>query len=122
MEDLIKKRDEEIYESQKRMCMICADEVHIEKFCTLDCGHKFCWECMEGFIDNKLDELKIKEDDIICLDPGCDQEISPFQIEASVSKDTYAKLVHFRTKYLNGIKSCPSTKGCENQFFVDENQ
>jgi hypothetical protein len=23
---------------------------------------------------------------------------------------------------LNGIKSCPSTKGCENQFFVDETQ
>lgn len=27
-----------------------------------------------------------------------------------------------RVKYLNGIKACPSSKGCEEQFFVDEAQ
>lgn len=82
----------------------------------------FCWECMDGYITNKLDALEIREDELICMDPKCKQAITPHQLKAAVEEKVYKRLVQLRTQYLEGIRACPSTKGCENQFFVDEKQ
>ena len=49
---LQKERQAEFDEFSQKMCDVCAETYHLDKFQTLDCGHRFCWVCMKDYIMN----------------------------------------------------------------------
>lgn len=43
-------------DEQKRVvtCGVCFDDVEIEEMITLDCDHRFCKGCLDGYLCSKI--------------------------------------------------------------------
>lgn len=92
------------------MCLIDQTEHSMDDACTLECNHRFCRDCVSGYILDKISRQEICENKLTC--PQCIEPISPHIIKASISKEKYALLTEMRLyntkidkKYQ--VKQCP---------------
>ncbi|XP_066565528.1 ankyrin repeat and IBR domain-containing protein 1-like isoform X1 [Amia ocellicauda] len=88
------------------LCTIPASEYPVD----MPCGHEFCRECWEGFLN-----LKIQEGagpNIFCPACGCSQLVPAEIIESIVSKEMYKRYLLFDIKAF--VDSNPAIKWCPN--------
>jgi len=75
--------DNEVAEKEAKerfTCQICFEEWRLEKGVSLDCGHVGCQECFSGYLEVKIREKCVSEQELICPMPKCGCPISEFQV------------------------------------------
>ncbi len=102
----------------KEMCNTCYEEKYPKHFYEIpNCAHKFCKQCIVGFLSVSIPEGKVMN--LKCWQPDCKELFTDNDIEnvlsASDNKQLYVKYLKFkRIKLLNSnpnIRWCPKP-GC----------
>ena len=69
--------------------------------CTLNCCHRFCFECMSGFVAGKIREGDVGEAAMACPKQvkmgvgeggrwvSCGEPLTPYEVQACVDEDAY---------------------------------
>ena len=98
----------------KEICNVCTEEKYPKEFYELPkCSHKFCKECIIGFLSVSVPEGKVTN--LKCWQSGCEELFTDKDIEnvlsASDNKKLYVKYLKFkRIKLLNSnpnVRWCP---------------
>ena len=82
--------------SPRQQCQICQNQKSMNHFITLGCNHRFCKDCMVGYIENKINEFKVRCDEMNC--PLCNFEINSHTIQNCVSPKMYATYLDLTIK------------------------
>lgn len=86
---------------------------------TLSCqpvGHRYCVDCFKDYCTFKIGEAQVDRSALVCPFEGCKMPITPHELKAHVSEESYAKFERFGLRNLcseNGWKCCPH---CNNWF------
>lgn len=102
-------------------CEICLDdEAPIDGAITLDCDHRFCQECLSGFICSKIESREIGEDELKCPSAECSVHIRHDIIKGSTvdvgKPNIYEKYLTFATdKYLEETIEAGAALRCPNE-------
>jgi ariadne-1 len=80
------------------MCL--DDETKMKDMLTLDCEHRFCQECVSDYASDKINNNKVKSDELVCPKIECNIEINPLIIKTSVTEEIYNKYIDFKMKQL----------------------
>ena len=97
-------------------CSICYDDVLSACITVIDnCGHRFCKECVKGYLTSALDRGEVL--DTKCPDMNCDELLTDKILQESLSLLEYGKFKQFRL--LAGLRLEPNCRwcpkdGCEN--------
>jgi E3 ubiquitin-protein ligase RNF14 len=98
----------------KEICNVCTEDKYQKEFYELPkCSHKFCKECIIGFLSVSVPEGKVTN--LKCWQSGCEELFTDKDIEnvlsASDNKKLYVKYLKFkRIKLLNSnpnVRWCP---------------
>ena len=84
-----KNRTNKTSTAVQQKCIICFDEKNATEFCTLQCKHSFCKECLDVHTTNALKEQNTNG--LVCPEPKCK---SPLQ-EADIRAINPAKVTAF---------------------------
>lgn len=127
------ERLEDQFKYADNLCIICfSEELLNGNSYRLQCGHRFCNQCMKSYLENLINQAKVN--DIKCLHPGCIEFINEKVVKDNVSKLAFEKYLKFtkRQTYLNNINNglvpcvypdCEewiSYKNGENPFLICE--
>lgn len=122
-EDAIKKlldQEELLRQKPKFKCELCYSVTNVEEGITLDCEHRFCESCIKGYIEFKISNNEVKDDQMVC--PQCQQsEIQQPIIKAMASPELYLKYENFTILNIRPSnpkeikKSCPF---CETVYYI----
>jgi hypothetical protein len=82
--------------SPKLECLICNNVENMNKVITLSCNHQFCKACVSGYVENKINEMKVRNNELTC--PLCETEIEPLVIQDCVSSHQYANYLELTIK------------------------
>ena len=67
-------------ENERRVyrCEICfCDDFTIDQMYTLEtCDHRFCFDCVQGYVDSKIGDGDVTEDRFICPKPDCPKPLT----------------------------------------------
>lgn len=75
--------DNEVAEKEAKerfTCQICFEEWRLENGVSLDCGHLGCRDCISGYLEVKIREKCVSEQELVCPMPKCGCPISEFQV------------------------------------------
>lgn len=104
-------------------CPLCIERYTIDQGIELDCKHSLCVECFKNYLESKIKEAQVAEDELICPIPKCKREITVAQVEGAMAgSPLWDKFLHFRmnlwrpTDEEGRIVECP-TPDC-NRFLV----
>ncbi|CAJ1378429.1 unnamed protein product, partial [Effrenium voratum] len=61
-------------------CQICLEECRLEDGVSLDCSHLACRECFSGYLEVKVREKCVSEQEMVCPMPKCGCPVSEFQV------------------------------------------
>jgi len=79
-------------------CPICFEDApedgEVRLDCVLPCGHRYCVECLEEFVESFLNQGRV--DDITCPDPSCKQPLSENVVATLVGDEMLERFVRFR--------------------------
>lgn len=96
------------YEIEAVECDICMDLKLKPEMCSLDCGHKFCSECVRAHIENAITNGSVP---IRCPEAGCGMEIKDEYVEGCIEEEMHKKYVKFMKRYqislIEGAVYCP---------------
>jgi hypothetical protein len=113
---------ERCLENKRYFCGICLSrDVSLNDMVTLSCqpvGHRFCSECFEGYCSSKVNDGQVDSSSLVCPSVGCNTCITPHELKANVSPETYAKYEKFTLHAVckdNDWKCCPHC----NDWFAD---
>lgn len=116
---------EEPVEEAMLLCSVCGCEEVASATFTLECNHRICAECFEGYVTNKISENLCDAEGLSCpaLLEGkgnavCRSPISIFEIKAAVSEEVFNKYERFSTRaFCEGedLRRCPKC----NEWYVD---
>lgn len=104
-------------------CSVCLQSLLVEKDCiTLDCEHRYCSSCLEGYIKEQINSNKVKSEEICCF--TCKRPISIFQIQYVLKfkdfKEFQRKSIVFDTSFIRNdevLVKCPKAN-CDNQVII----
>jgi len=128
---------------QPRRCPLCFDEFPPDQIVTYGCEHCLCEECFRGYLESKIMDGRVADDEICCPIPDCQanfgkaQEIPLFLIEHHLRdlggqfssnpteqtrlKALWEKFLEFRMRLFlpdsGKILRCPY-EGCEYELIV----
>lgn len=115
--------EEVIRQKPKFKCELCYSVINVEEGITLDCEHRFCESCIKGYIDFKISNNEVREDQMVC--PQCQQyEIQQPIIKAIISPELYEKYEKYTMMMIKPInpkeikKNCPF---CEAVYYINKN-
>lgn len=81
----------------KFTCNICMMEYLTRQAITLNCIHRFCTDCMKNYLETKITEGQVSDEDLLC--PQCPAEdkvvIDNNIIQYIVSQDNYERYLKF---------------------------
>jgi hypothetical protein len=78
--------DEEADEKVKRAsskCPLCLETVPFDKSIQLDCSHRICCDCFHSYLNIKITEKRVAEEELVCPMPDCNVTITVPQVEGS---------------------------------------
>eukprot|EP00831_Metopus_contortus_P036504 TRINITY_DN28873_c0_g1_i1.p1 TRINITY_DN28873_c0_g1~~TRINITY_DN28873_c0_g1_i1.p1 ORF type:complete len:187 (+),score=25.75 TRINITY_DN28873_c0_g1_i1:222-782(+) len=95
-----------------KYCPICLMEYDLEKdIILLECGHLICKYCLKHYLETKIKEHQVTEEELICPLQDCRTTISDVVIINLISNSYYEKMVRVRLRSLEGknefYKYCP---------------
>eukprot|EP00118_Oscarella_pearsei_P007794 m.39009 g.39009 ORF g.39009 m.39009 type:complete len:1036 (+) comp32658_c0_seq5:216-3323(+) len=95
---------------EKFHCSICVEEVVLrnDRLVSIPCGHSFCDECWEGYLNVKIQEGDAHN--IKCPAQDCNILVPLEIIEKLVSRDMARRYLHFDIKAF--VESNPGLKWC----------
>lgn len=80
-------------------CPLCLEDLGPDEARELDCAHKLCASCLEGYLESKIMEAHVAEDELVCPIPDCRTEITRMQIEgATAGTLVWEKYLDFRMR------------------------
>jgi len=78
-------------------CPLCFDKGRRDEAIELDCDHRLCQECFRNYLDSKIMEAQVAEDELVCPIPACKTEITVAQIEGATGGTAlWEKFLQFR--------------------------
>ena len=99
IEELDKKEKEEnklAAANKTETCSICGEDKVVEKFfITLGCNHRFCKECLQGYVNSKINDSQLTDKDLVCPNGTCKYAISHQILEYILEKDKLEQLDNF---------------------------
>ncbi|CAD8106650.1 unnamed protein product [Paramecium primaurelia] len=78
-------------------CGICLGE-YKKKQKALNCRHEFCYECLQFYLDNKINNGQVLE--IECPQQGCDNYFNDEAIKNLINDEQYQKFEKFKKQKL----------------------
>ena len=95
------------------MCDLCYNSYPEEDFYSLSCGHAFCKQDTEEYLQIGINTGKVLN--ISCMQGGCDQEFKEKNVEDCVDNDLFIKYKQFLRNIMvdldPNLRWCPS-KSC----------
>jgi hypothetical protein len=114
--------EEVIRHKPKFKCELCYSVINVEEGITLDCEHRFCESCIKGYIEFKISNNEVREDQMVC--PQCQQsEIQQPIIKAITTPELYEKYEKFTMIIIKPMnpkeikKTCPF---CEAIYYINK--
>ena len=106
-------------------CNICTNEYSANHLITLDCNHRFCENCLQNYLINKVMSSEIREDELVC--PECGMKSIDYNIiKAHLPEDILEKyhtmtIIKFQVKDGEGevMKWC---RYCSFGMLIDINE
>lgn len=95
-------------------CPLCFDKGLPDDAIALDCDHRLCHECFKNYLESKISEAQVAEDELVCPIPNCKTEITVPQIEgATFRTPLWDKFLQFRMNMWrpgsgSNIVECPT--------------
>ena len=100
-------------------CVICMDETPIHGSFTLDCSHRFCSDCLQGYIGSKIRSNEVSSEQLVCPQAGCNCPIPHTTVRGCTidvgDNDMFEKFDAFATEgYIEkeilsgGFMRCPN--------------
>jgi len=78
-------------------CPLCFDTIARDEAIELDCDHKLCVTCFRAYLESKISEAQVADDELVCPIPSCRTEITVAQIEgATRTSGLWDKFLQFR--------------------------
>lgn len=101
--------------SDTKNCQICLEDTDFGSIIDLPCGHFYCIDCLNRYIEEKIYGLY---ENIYCPDRHCQEYIPNDTIETIVSDESFDKFNNIKTNQ-NFLKysQCPACQqicGCES--------
>lgn len=97
----------------ERDCDVCMCPIGTEQVMT-ECAarHWVCRDCLAHYLGGQIKEHKVRDDELICPVGCAEGRIDPLTVQASVSKEEYAKYLELRlvkewAKDAAGTAQCP---------------
>lgn len=106
-------------------CKICLDNCLVESSYALPCGHRFCRECIQGYVESRVADavLVVNCPDLTAAPPsadsgeadlGCAQELSRIAILELVGPESREKYERFEAVAANSdLRECPGRPGID---------
>eukprot|EP00927_Polykrikos_kofoidii_P000888 TRINITY_DN10333_c0_g1_i1.p1 TRINITY_DN10333_c0_g1~~TRINITY_DN10333_c0_g1_i1.p1 ORF type:complete len:1103 (-),score=194.28 TRINITY_DN10333_c0_g1_i1:147-3344(-) len=98
-------------------CPLCFEKGNLSDAIELDCDHKLCTECFQNYLNSKIMEAQVAEDELVCPIPKCKKEITVAQVEgATAGTALWDKFLQFRMNMWKpssdegDIVECPTSK------------
>lgn len=101
LNELLSEEEKELLQA-KFSCEVCWNQFKVEEGITLECDHRFCYNCIKAHCDLLIDSAQVSEERLQC--PSCPQVLSAYEIEDIVGPEMYGKYEKFR---LRGLKLLP---------------
>jgi hypothetical protein len=80
-------------------CPLCLLTHDRDEGIELDCQHRLCTECFHAYLQSKITDAQVAEDELVCPIPGCKTEITTAQVEGGThGTDLWDKFLSFRMK------------------------
>lgn len=99
-------------------CPVCFDDGDLEESVALDCDHKLCAGCFKRYLESKIGEAQVAEDELVCPIPRCGTAITTAQVQGAVGgTELWEKFLQFRFSLWRPgpddgtMAACP-TPGC----------
>jgi hypothetical protein len=88
-------------------------DICLSDMVTLSCqpvGHRFCASCFNDYCVSKISEAQVDSTELVCPTVGCKTAITPHELKANVSAETYSRFEKFILRAIckeNDWKCCP---------------
>lgn len=83
-------------------CNICLEQTPIHGSYSLDCSHRVCSECLEGYINSKINSNEVSNEQLVCPLLGCSCPIPPATVKGCTvdvgNADMFEKYDQFATE------------------------
>lgn len=107
-------------------CPLCLLSHDREEGIELDCQHRLCVTCFHAYLQSKITDAQVAEDELVCPIPDCKTEITTAQVEGGThGTDLWDKFLSFRFKAWTPsaedgvIVQCPKPE-CGFSFMVPD--
>jgi len=80
-------------------CPLCLLTHDRDEGIELDCQHRLCVTCFHAYLQSKITDAQVAEDELVCPIPDCKTEITTAQVEGGThGTDLWDKFLSFRLK------------------------
>lgn len=80
-------------------CPLCFDIVRVDWSTEMDCAHRLCTPCFRRYLESKIMDGQVAEDELVCPLPQCKAEITVAQVEgATRGTALWEKFLQFRMR------------------------
>lgn len=84
---LQREYDEEVRrkEAKERFdCPVCLETQRLDEGVELDCLHRVCRDCLAAYLECRIREKRVRDEELQCPMPRCDQMVTVPQIEGAL--------------------------------------
>jgi len=99
-------------------CPLCLEVEDFDSSVELDCCHRLCRTCLRNYLEVKIREQQVSQEELCCPQPNCGQEITVPQVEGAMQGTAlWDKFLQIRLKLWRPsgdgelLCDCP-TPGC----------
>lgn len=117
------EQNEALLPAMQFNCPICFDDHPDGSGTELDCGHHFCKGCFFGYLESKITEAQVADEELVCPMPGCARQLAVAQVEGATGGTAlWEKFLHFRMNLWQPegdevLVDCP-IPGCQARFLA----
>ena len=107
--------------SLKKCCGICLETVDEQDFYSLQCGHSFCFECLQDYLRLEITEGRV--DKLVCPELKCTCEFTMSVLRSLLTADILAKYHRFQRNWKVITNPCAlwcPSPDCNNVLYKSE--
>jgi hypothetical protein len=72
-------------------CEICGEVFPYHEGVVLDCRHRFCTDCFNGYVENKIEENQVSEEEMLCPNAKCGRPIGYARLRSNSDSKLFAR-------------------------------